>query len=164
MKKLFLCLAVLCMVACENNTPEGGSTTKGDYVDLGLTSGTKWKTVNEHNPQDIENGFYTYDEALEAFGKNLPTKEQWMELVNECTWTWSGMGYKVTGSNGKSITLPAAGYRITGGYMYGVGLYGYYWSSTPYDSELAWFLVFQGGEVRMTENGRSNGQSVRLVK
>ena len=46
MKKLLYVIAVaLCMVACESNTPNGGSITKGDYEDLGLTSGTKWKVV-----------------------------------------------------------------------------------------------------------------------
>ncbi|HJJ45480.1 MAG TPA: hypothetical protein O0Y17_00165 [Methanocorpusculum sp.] len=43
------------------------------YVDLGLPSGTLWKDKNESG------GFYTYDEAMKAFGNNLPTMEQFEE-------------------------------------------------------------------------------------
>ena len=162
MKKiLYVITAALCLVACENNTPEGGST----YVDLGLSSGTKWKTANEQKPQDQENGFYTYDEAVDSFGINLPTKEQWEELVNECTWTWTGMGYKVIGSNGNSITLPAAGSRDCSGSVGFVGRGGFYWSSTPDGSECAWSLHFYSDEVGTYLNYyRCGGLSVRLVR
>lgn len=40
-----------------------------EYVDLGLPSGTMWKLF-------IEDGYYTFDRAVEKFGSNLPTKEQ----------------------------------------------------------------------------------------
>ena len=62
----------------------------------------------------------------------MPTKEEFKELKEKCQWQWlSGngrKGYIVKGPNGKSIFLPAAGYR------YGTSLsdevkYGYYWSS-----------------------------------
>ena len=52
------------------------------------------------------------------------------------------MGYKIVGPSGKSISLPAAGYRNRSGGVYGVGSGGYYWSSTPSGSELAWLLYF----------------------
>jgi len=176
MRKLLLFLAVLCMVACGSKTSKGGSTpdggtttnggttTKDDYVDLGLTSGTQWKSMNEMNPQDPENGFYTYDEAVATFGNKLPTKEQWMELVNECTWTWTGMGYRVVGYNGKSIVLSAAGYRDCNRSVDFVGSRGYYWSSTPNDSDYAWGLRFGSSEVYVNGYSRCYGQSVRLVR
>ena len=46
----------------------------------------------------------------------MPTDAEWMELKNNCTWTWTTQnginGYKVTSNkNGASIFLPAAGYR-----------------------------------------------------
>ena len=88
-----------------------------------------------------------------------------MELVNECTWTWTGMGYRVTGVNNKSIVLPAAGYRNWDGNVYDMGSSGYYWSSTPYGSENAWRLVFRSYEIQMNEYlGRGIGLSVRLVR
>lgn len=165
-KLLYVIAAALCLVACERNTPGDSTTTpttKGDYVDLGLSSGTKWKSSNEMNPDD-ENGFYDYDWAMSLFEKNMPTKEQWMELVNECKWIWTGMGYRVTGVNNNSIVLPAAGYRTCDGGVYLVGSYGYYWSSVPHGSEVAWGLHFDSGTVNMSNGGRCYGRSVRLVR
>ena len=163
MKKLFLFALLLCFVACENKNPDTPET-QGEYVDLGLSSGTKWKKVNEKNSND-ENGFYTYEEAMEQFEQNLPTQEQWLELRNECEWESSGMGYKVSGTNGNSIILPCAGYRDCAGGVNNVGSYGYYWSSTPYGSEQAWRLCFSPGWVmNMNHEDCCCGLSVRLVR
>lgn len=145
-------------------SPGAGSGTKPPqktvaqgYTDLGLPSGTIWKNFNA-------TGFYTYDEAVSQFGNRLPTKEQWEELKSECQWSWTGSGYKVTGPNGNSISLPAAGSRYCDGGVYYVGSRGYYWSSTPRDSENAWRLFFGSGGVAMRSNYRCYGQSVRLVQ
>ncbi|MCR5190407.1 MAG: DUF1566 domain-containing protein [Bacteroidales bacterium] len=139
------------------------SSCDRNYVDLGLPSGTKWKTVNETNPKDEEN-FYTYDDAVAAFGDKLPTKEQFMELVNCCDCKWTGMGLKCVGANGKFIVLPAAGECYCGGGVDYVGSYGNYWSSTQYGSDDAWRLYFRSGEVGMSSSNRCLGQSVRLVQ
>ena len=48
------------------------------YVDLGLPSGTLWKEQNEID------GFCTYEQAMALFGNDLPTKEQWEELILSC--------------------------------------------------------------------------------
>ena len=127
-------------------------------VDLGLPSGALWKDKNE------EGGFYTYEQAVNKFGNRLPTKEQLEELKNSCRWTWTGSGYRVTGPNGNSIVLPAAGIRGCNGGVGSVGSSGGYWSSTPYDSDLAWHLYFNSGEVDMYYYYRCYGQSVRLVQ
>lgn len=175
MKKL-LFLSMMCMMALAtiasfdknsnstgSGTPGGGGITPAGYVDLGLPSGTKWKAANETNPND-ENNFYTYNEAMAAFGNKLPTKKQFMELRNSCDWTWTGMGYKVVGSNGNSIVLPAAGYRSCYGDVYDVGSSGYYLSSTADGSEYWWYLLFDSGGVLMIDYGQCAGQSVRLVQ
>ena len=130
------------------------------YIDLGLPSGTKWRNSNEGG----DNVHYTYDEAVSKFGNKLPTKEQLEELKNQCTWTWTGSGYKVVGPNGNSIYLPAAGYRYCDGGVDKVGSYGRYWSSTPTGSGVAYFLCFYSGRVFMYDSGRCGGLSVRLVQ
>lgn len=137
-----------------------GSSNGHEYVDLGLPSGTLWKNANEGG----DNARYTYDEAVSRFGNKLPTKQQLEELKNKCTWTWTGNGYKVTGPNGESITLPAAGCRYSFGGVYSVGMYGYYWSSTPFDSDDAWRLRFYSSEVTMRNFDRCDWLSVRLVR
>ena len=106
---------------------------------------------------------YTYHEAVSRFGNKLPTMQQLEELINKCTWTWTGNGNKVTGPNGESITLPHAGYRYCSGGVYYVGTYGNYWSSTP-DSDYAWYLYLEGSDVTMNRSERCYGYSVRLVQ
>ena len=131
------------------------------WIDLGLPSGTKWKSANE------KGGFYTYNDAVSKFGGNLPTREQWEELRGLCTWTWTGRGYKVTGDNGNSIVLPAAGFRYSDGRVEKVGAYGFFWSSTSYGgygSGIGWALLFDSSDVGMNDYGYSYGLSVRLVK
>ena len=130
------------------------------YVDLGLPSGNLWKNANEGG----DNARYTYNEAVSRFGNKLPTKQQLEELKNKCIWTWTGSGYKVIGPNGNSIYLPAAGYRYCYGDVRNVGTYGYYWSSTPYYSDYAWYLGFGSGEVNVGYDDRCSGLSVRLVQ
>lgn len=68
-----------------------------EYVDLGLPSGTLWKAQNELC------GLVTHDKAMYMYGNNLPTKEQFEELMNACIWTWTKEGYKVMGLNNKTI-------------------------------------------------------------
>lgn len=154
MKKLFYLFTILfagLFAACDN----------GQYVDLGLPSGTLWYSKNEGG----DFARYTYDEAVSKFGSKLPTKEQLEELKNQCTWTWMGSGYKVVGPNGNSIYLPAAGYRSCRGFVYDVGSGGgLYWSSTPSGSGYAYDLSFDSDEVGMYDDYRCFGQSVRLVK
>lgn len=131
------------------------------YVDLGLPSGTLWKNANEGGNY----ARYTYNEAVSRFGDKLPTKQQLEELKSKCTWTWTGSGYKVIGPNGNSIYLPAAGYRGCDGDLDWVGKDGYYWSSSPYDSDSAWCLFFfKSSTVGMYQYNRRFGFSVRLVQ
>lgn len=138
-----------------------------EWVDLGLPSGTLWKSTNEE-------GYYNYDEAVKTFGDKLPTEEQFKELKNNCVWEWRGNGCKVTGSNGNSIFMSAFGYRNYIDNVYHVGMYGYYWSSTHYDSdyllckpnypEYAWCLSFNSSECGICRNLCCYSQSVHLVK
>ena len=152
--------------SCGNSGTGDGNDGEptGSYVDLGLPSGTKWKDVNEANAADTEYGFYTYDEAVAAFGDKLPTKEQFDELKENCEWTWLGNGYSVTGSNGNSIVLPAAGYRHCDGVVLPNSFRGYYWSSTPMLSVLAWMFDCCPDSVSVAITDRCHGHSVRLVQ
>ena len=128
-----------------------------EFVDLGLSSGTLWKNVNE-------DGFYPYDEALNYYGDNLPTEGQWEELINECSWTWTGEGYDVTGNNGNSIFLPAAGCRNVKGELCRVGADGEYWSFTSNDSEWPQGLTFDSDGVGKAGYESGLAISVRIVQ
>ena len=143
---------------------QSGTTVLEGCVDLGLPSGTKWKNENELNPNDPEFGFYTYEEAIAAFGGMVPTKDQLSELKTECQWEWTREGFKITGPNGKHITLTAPGYRSCNGEVYEVSFSGFYWSSTANGTNDAWILRFDAGNQGMFNNRQCNGGSVRLVQ
>ena len=185
---------------------------KDDKVDLGLSSGILWATINigASSPADAGDyfawgeketkdnfGWETYglcngsystifkytqndgkkilepqeDVATSRLGKGwrIPTKEEMEELVNECRWTWERMngqlGWRVTGKNGNSIFLPAAGagssYRIAG-----VGELGRYWTSTRDESNYSAFnLRFKDGResIVVVDDTRFYGRPVRAV-
>lgn len=144
-----------------------------EYVDLGLPSGLKWATCNYGASSSSEYGGYlTYNGAFNAAKQwggtwRLPTKSEFQELINNCTWTWTSQngknGYKVTGPNGNSIFLPAAGCRIDGSLNH-AGSVGVYWSSTPYEgSNYAYRLSFSSSYLDVNKFNRGRGQSVRPV-
>ena len=73
-------------------------------------------------------------------------------------------GYLVTGPNGNSIFLPAAGYRDTD--VRYCGSHGYYWSGTLYDegsSYNACNLIFHSDYHDWSNFYRYNGLTVRPV-
>ncbi len=163
-KLLYVIAATLSLVACESNTPDGGSTTKGDYVDLGLTSGTKWKVQNEINVND-EHGLFTFQDAIAKFGYELPTKAQCQELCDECSWEWTFGGYKVIGPNKNYIILPPNGHSHFGtDYQNKNGEDGYYWSCSPDGENGAWSLTFDSGSYETSWDLQSSANSIRLVK
>ena len=111
-----------------------------------------------------------HDTARENWGGTwrMPTEAEFKELCTKCKWTWTSQaghnGYKVTGPNGKSLFLPAAGWRL-GTDRYREGENGYYWSgelssSYSYDAR---YLGFNSSYHYTVINDRSYGQSVRPV-
>lgn len=98
----------------------------------------------------------------------MPTPDELEELRDCCTWKWTALngtnGYKVTGPNGNSLFLPAAGSR----YFYSLsdaGSYGDYWSSSLDDhySSCAYYLCFESDGVGWNYYARCYGHSVRAV-
>ena len=146
----------------------------GNYYAWGET-GTKSSYTDDNSKTygkqmyDIK-GNSLYDAARANWGGTwrLPTKAELEELNNKCTWKWTTQngvkGYKVTGPNGNSIFLPAAGYRY-GSSLYYAGENGYFWSSTSYESNSfgACRLYFGSSKLYVYSNGRGYGQSVRPV-
>ena len=146
-----------------------GTINDYEYVDLGLPSGLKWATYNmgANSPEEYGN-YLNFAEACNAtWGGNwrCPTGYELSELISNCSWTWTTLnginGCNVTGPNGNSIFLPAAG-LYSGSSFYYVGSKGYCWSSTP-DSINAYFLLFSGSGQDVVSSFRDCDLSVRLV-
>ncbi len=146
----------------------------GDYLAWGETS-TKSEYTEDNSRTSGEDmgdiaGNPSYDAACANWGGSwrLPTAEEIDELVDRCDATWTTMnghnGYKVTGPNGNSIFLPAAGYLLETSLSL-TGELGSYWSSTPYESTEygAYNLRFGDGYFGKGWGGRLGGQSVRPV-
>ena len=111
-----------------------------------------------------------HDTARENWGGSwrMPTYAEFKELCTKCEWTWTSQGghngYKVTGPNGNSIFLPAAGWR-NGSETLGEGERICYWSSTlsSWDSDIARILYFKSSSHSTNGSFRNNGLSVRPV-
>ena len=194
---------------------------EGDWVDLGLPSGTIWATRNvgasspedygdyfawgETTPKEVynwdtykwsyndANGYLKFtkyntdsyygsvdnkteldpsDDAACAHypGGRMPSYGQIVELCNNCSWQWTQRngvyGQLVTGPNGSTMFLPAAGGRWSDS-LGGAGSDGLYWSRTlnsggPY---VAYYLGFTSGPwYDWGGNYRIYGLTVRAVR
>ena len=152
-----ICMAMAMCVSCKKDGDH-------EYVDLGLPSGLLWATCNvgANSPED--------DAAHVNWGGawRMPTIEEMDELENNCTWTWTTQsgknGYRVTGPNGKSIFMPAAGHYLVG-FLHDADSYGHYWSGSlnTYNQRFAYDLDFDLGRVYASDNYRIYGRSVRPV-
>ena len=99
----------------------------------------------------------------------MPSIDQIKELKDNCTQTWTTQngvnGILVTGPNGATIFLPAAGSHWDDG-LYNEGSVGYFWSSSfgPGSECFAYDLDFDSGSWSWGRSGyRYAGFSVRAV-
>ena len=110
------------------------------------------------------------DAALANWGEGwrMPTREEWAELYQNTTCVWTEQngveGLLLTGGNGNSMFLPAAGYR-DGGDVVTTAL-GIYWSSTLQTTMpvIAWSFHFNLDTWHVCGSyERNRGQVVRPV-
>ncbi len=139
---------------------------KGSYDTM-----TKYCTSSSYGTVDNKTTLELADDAAyKNWGGSwrMPTKAEQDELRTKCTWTWTIQGnvegYKVTGPNGNSVFLPAAGYRYDSS-LDRAGSYGIYWSSSlvSSDSNYACSLNFDSSSVCSDYGVRYGGRSVRAV-
>ncbi|MBQ3752202.1 MAG: hypothetical protein II864_01485 [Prevotella sp.] len=147
-------------------------------VDLGLS--VKWANVNIGSPSEASYGHYYqwgakepyyshsaiqyyqglkditpesgYDTAAELWGGSwrMPSKEEWKELIDNCTWTWTNangqFGMRVTGKKtgytDRSIFIPAAGYYWDGTWRTDNSGSGDYWTSSFSSGVKAYYQSF----------------------
>ena len=148
------------------------ATWDGHVWDLATL--TKYNTSSEYGTVDNKTVLDLEDDAARAnWGGawRMPTDAECTELLENCTWTWTSdyngtgvAGRIVTGTNGNSIFLPAAGFRNRDD-LYDAGSNGIYWSSSlgSDDPDNAWYVSFSSDGVSRYNCSRFYGHSVRPV-
>ena len=144
--------------------------TEGDSY--GNVKFSKYVASSKFGPVDNKTCLELMDDAAHAnWGGSwrMPTNDEFKELIDKCTWTWTTEngknGYKVVSKvNGNSIFLPAAGWRYDT-LLNNAGSKGDYWSSSlrKSDSYEARNLGFKSGSRYWSVSGRFNGHPVRPV-
>lgn len=160
----------------------GETEVKDDYAPFGykFRTGTgmtltKYCTENYYGNVDNKTVLDPVDDTATASWGNdwrMPTLDEMKELINECTWSWTTQngvnGYVVTGPNGNSIFLPAAGRRDRmSKEISGHGWSGDYWSATLGEDNswnACWLFFSDGTKPGCNTHARYNGFSVRPVK
>ena len=158
---------------------EAQSNRNNQWVDLGLPSGRKWALFNigAKNVEDcgLMMDFDTANAIKFEDGWHLPTKEDFIELDDNCAHKWTvingtpGMLFTSI-HNGNSIFMPAAGWSWFDEDEHGTtlnyrGSYGSYWSSSFYSATYAFLLNFYSTGVTPQYNGsRRYGFTVRAVQ
>ena len=178
----------------EFTTPESNFNPDNDLVDLGLSTKWARYNVGATSETELGGlfgfgdmtGFKTSvlmedyasediyktdrDVANKAYGSwlTMPTVEEFEELFNECKKEWveqAGVaGYKLTGPNGNSIFLPAAGSR-TQQTVSGQGINGLYLSGSinPADKQFALGYSFDRNSDRRTSTPVYQALAIRPV-
>ena len=142
----------------------GEIVTKGQYKEGNCETNNQKIDDISGNPQ--------YDIAhLKWKGSwRMPTREELQELEYQCNWKWVTNkkdwrkgGYIVTGPNGKSIYLPAAGWRDWAD-LISTGKGGGYWSSSPDGNTESYYLYFRNDYIDgIKTNTRGIGYTIRPV-
>ena len=132
----------------------------GTYRDENASDEDALKTVLD--PED--------DAAHVNWGSawRMPTKEEFDELVSNCTWQWTEMygekGYKVRSrKNSNYIFLPAAGYASKDN-LYTTVDEGRYWSSSLDSSKHGGYSLYSYSRMyRVMSYDRNYGYTIRPV-
>lgn len=152
----------------------GETKTKDSYdwnncFDCLDDKGDSWRIYKEGGKRMITPSS-GHDTARENWGGNwrMPTEAECVELLKKCKWKRTNKnghgGYLVTGPNGNSIFLPAAGFRYQTSRS-GEGSEGLYWSSMHNSSfpNIANGFGFDSSGCDMWISNRCYGESVRPV-
>ena len=134
------------------------------------TSFTKYCCDSSRGKDGFTDGKYELDPEDDAAYVNwgsqwrTPTKEQFDELRDECTWTPMTIGdikgYEIEGKNGNTIFLPEAGWRLDDMLLEG----GAYWTRSSNPEDVAGAYYFGWDDWGWYSYGaRTDGQSVRPV-
>lgn len=144
----------------------------GDYdTDEGYTL-FKYNVSSRYGQVDDKTVLDASDDAARAAlggDARMPTSSEWLELISYTTATWTSVGsvngVRLTGENGNSIFLPAAG-RKQDSELGALGESCVYWSSSldQVNPSSAKCFYCYSDDPRTTVGGRNRGYPVRAVR
>lgn len=123
------------------------------FVDLGLPSGTLWSKEYEQNDKEVI--FLPY---LEASTLNIPTEEQFSELLSLCKWEFTyidnlSIKYDCIGLNGNIITFYSKGELAPNGYIReNRNIKFWLYSENEENEKVIANMYFWGEEIRKTDS------------
>lgn len=127
------------------------------FVDLGLPSGTLWKSHDEP-------GFFSQSAKDSLYAGQLPTMLQFYELWTQCTWTREQLGYRVEGKNGNHIMMPSYAYCASNGREFALGQYTSYWLALDSSSNTVYYVFANMKKVGLAIDSFHTSRMVRLVQ
>ena len=127
------------------------------FVDLGLPSGTLWKSHDEP-------GFFSQSAKDSLYAGQLPTMLQFYELWTECIWTREQLGYRVEGKNGNHIMMPSYAYCASNGREFALGQYTSYWLAPDSSSNTVYYVFADMKKVGLAITSLHTSRMVRLVQ
>ena len=125
-------------------------SNSGKYFMWGIpTSGYPDKSNNYFPPFINDYAYTPHDPAYVHYGTSwrTPSQAHFKELMDKCTWTWGGNGFRITGPSGKSIYLPVTTSDNCGHYWTSDNRGHFYWwsqysSGRKIESEVAGWNVY----------------------
>lgn len=111
------------------------------YYDAGSGIGGTmgWQTCNYgcSKPEEYEGYFYSFTEANGISGIKIPSKDNFVAMINHCSWTWT----QIHGQLGVVV-------KGTSGFMFLPKKTTDYWTSTTVDEEKGWSLYLTSISMR----------------
>ena len=140
-----------------------------EYIDLGLTSGTKWATWNYGATAVGELGSLVTGDKFVA---RRPTEAQAQELIDECDWLLRSGGFLVKSKiNNNALFLPFSGYASPNtNYITGRGKAGCFWTTKKVDATFGYtyatLCIGKSTSYRINSSSDNYGYeyNVRYVK
>lgn len=136
-----------------------------EFVDLGLPSGTLWSA--EFEPGDEDFNYLAYHD-VERY--DIPTKEQFAELLESCKWEFVYVNsttrkYNCIGPNGNHIVFYARGYKLAERKRELDKIFFWVKSHTDNTIKEAACIYYHDGDIKkVTEMFSGNMLPLRLVK